>query len=110
MKKWFMTGITVIASVLIVSSVALAGKEEVEKKAKDTLITLSVQDLRADDALKMISKLGGVAIKTAAPLKEAPTVTLNLKDVSVFEAVKYVTSLVNLKCAVVDDGIEVSAK
>ena len=110
MDKWWTDGVAVASLFLLVANVAWADKAEVEKKAKETNITLSIREIAVDKALDMISLMGGVPIKKSEMPKDPPKVTADMKDISVLEAVKLVAQLATLDYSIVDDGILVSAK
>ena len=110
MRKLLMGGVVVSCCFVLLASAALAGKAEIEKKAQEAKVTLSIKEMPADTALDLISKISGITIKKTDIPKDAPTVTAELKEVSVLDSVKFVTQLAGLTCAIVDDGIEVSGK
>jgi hypothetical protein len=110
MKKLWVNGVMVVFGLMLFVSVALADKAEIEKKAKETKVTLSLKDMAVDKALDMVSMLGGITIKKTDIPKDAPKVTAELNDVSVMDGIKFITTLAGLTYTVVDDGIEVSCK
>jgi len=110
MKNRLMNGVVVACGLMLLASVALADKAEIEKKAQETKVTLSIKEMAADKALDMVSMMSGITIKKTDIPKDAPKVTAELKDVSVLEGIKLITKLAGLTYTVVDDGIEVSGK
>jgi galactitol-specific phosphotransferase system IIB component len=110
MKNQWMNGVMVACGLVLSASVALADKAAIEKKAQETKVTLSFKQMAVDQALDMVSMMGGIAIKKTDIPKDAPKVTAELKDVSVLEGIKLITQLAGLTYTVVDDGIEVSGK
>jgi len=110
MRTSWVHGVMVAFGLMLLASVTLADKAEIEKKAKDTKITLSVKEMAVDNALDMVSMMGGITIKKTDIPKDAPKVTAELKDVSVLDGIKLITTLAGLTYTVVDDGIEVSGK
>jgi len=110
MNKRWMSGVVVAVCLMLLTSATWADKAEVEKKAKETKVTLSLKEMAPAAALDIIALMGGITIKKTDIPKDAPKVTAELKEVSVLDCVKLVTELAGLTCAIVDDGIEVSGK
>lgn len=110
MNRSWMSTVVVWGGLLLIASAALADKAEVEKKAKETNVTLSIKEMAVDKALDMISMMGGITIKKTEMPKDPPKVTADMKDVSVLEAVKIVAQIAALDYSIVDDGILVSVK
>ncbi|MEI6147526.1 MAG: hypothetical protein WCS01_00375 [bacterium] len=111
MKKPLMQGIVVGLSFALLASAAWAGKAEVEKKAKEAIIpALSFKEVPVDKVIDLIAEKGGIVIKKVDIPKDAPAVTFEAKFISALEAVKIVASISDLKCAITDNGIEVSRK
>ena len=109
MKKQF--SIVVFAcGCLLLASTAWAGKAEIEKKAKETKVTLNLAKMAPGAALDMISMISGITIKTTNIPKDAAIVNVELKNESVLDAVKRVTDLTGLSYSIGDAGIEVSGK
>ena len=108
MKMRWMGGLLVAGGLMLLGSAALAGGAEIENKAQETQVTLSMKDATADSVLKLISSLSGITITKKDMPKDPPKVTVDLKAMPVIEAVKLVASKAGLTCAIVDDGIEVS--
>jgi len=89
--------------------VALTGKAaEIEKKAQEAKVTLSIKEMTADNALDRLSKSGITIRKTDIP-KDAK-ISLEMRDASVLDGVKRVTEMLGLTYVIVDDAIEVSGK
>ena len=110
MKKRWMSGVVIAVCGMLLTRAAWADKAGVEKKAKETTVTLSLKEVSPAAALDMIAVMGGVTIKKTDIPKDAPKVTAELKAVSVLDSVKLVSGLAGLTCSIVDDGIEVSGK
>jgi hypothetical protein len=110
MKKCLMQGVTIACGLMLLASAAWADKAKVEKQAKEAKVTLSLRQTPVTNAIGMIGKIGGIAIKTTDIPKDAPLVTLDAKQMSVLDAVKIVTKLSNLTYTITDDGIVVSGK
>jgi hypothetical protein len=110
MKNRLMNGVVVASCLMLLASVVLADKAEIEKKAQETKVTLSIKEMAVDMALDMVSMMSGITIKKTDIPKDAPKVTAELKDASVLEGIKLITKLAGLTYTVVDDGIEVSGK
>jgi hypothetical protein len=103
-----MAAAAVVGGLLLVANVALAGKAEIEKQAKEAKLTLSLNNAAVGEALDMIAMFGGVAIKKKDSLKDAAAVTLELNEVSVLDAIEMIAKIADLTYTFVDDGIEVS--
>jgi hypothetical protein len=89
--------------------VPLAGKAaELEKKAQEAKVTLSLKEMTADNALDRLSMSGITIRKTDIP-KDAK-ISLEMRDASVLDGVKRVTEMLGLTYVIVDDAIEVSGK
>ena len=110
MKKQWMNGVMVACGFLLLASTAWAGKAEIEKKAKETKVTLNLAKMAPGAALDLISMISGITIKTTNIPKDAAIVNVELKNESVLEAVKRVTDLAGLSYSISDAGIEVSGK
>ena len=110
MKKQWMNGVMVACGFLLLASTAWAGKAEIEKKAKETNVTLNLAKMAPGAALDLISMISGITIKTTNIPKDAAIVNVELKNESVLEAVKRVTDLAGLSYSISDAGIEVSGK
>jgi len=110
MKMRLLNGVMVACGLMLLASVALAEKAEIEKKAQETKVTLSLKEMAVDKALDMVSMMGGITIKKTDIPKDAPKVTVELKDVSVLDGVKFITTIAGFTYTVVDDGIAVSGK
>jgi len=105
-----MGGVVIACCLMLLASAALADKAEIEKKAQETKVTLSVKDVPANTALDLIAKISGITIKKTDIPKDTPKVTAELKEVTFIEVLKFVTKAAGLSYAIVDDGIEVSGK
>lgn len=112
MKKCWMNGVLVACGLMLVASAASADKGEIEKKAKETAITLSLKQVTVSDAIDLIAKKSGIAIKTTGIPKDVPKLTMELRHVSVMDAINLVSGVAELSCevAVRDEWIEVSMK
>ena len=110
MKKQWMNGVMVACGFLLLASTAWAGKAEIEKKAKETKVTLNLAKMAPGAALDLISMISGITIKTTNIPKDAAIVNVELKNESVLDAVKRVTDLTGLSYSIGDAGIEVSGK
>ena len=87
----------------------LVGKAaELEKKAQEAKVTLSLKEATADNALDRLSMSGITIRKTDIP-KDAK-ISLEMRDASVLDGVKRVTEMLGLTYVIVDDAIEVSGK
>jgi PBP1b-binding outer membrane lipoprotein LpoB len=103
-------GLLTILLVLASGLIARADKAEVEKKAKATTVNVKFNNIEADKALKKISELSGVAIKTVGEWKDAPKVNMELMETPVLEAVKMISGIAGLSYSITDSCIEVSPK
>ncbi len=93
-----------------VPHVPLAGKAaELEKKAQEAKVTLSIKEMTADNALDMLSMRSGITIRKTDIPKDAK-ISLEMRDASVLDGVKRVTEMLGLTYVIVDDAIEVSGK
>ena len=89
--------------------VPLVGKAaELEKKAQEAKVTVSLKEATADNALDRLSMSGITIRKTDIP-KDAK-ISMEMRDASVLDGVKRVTEMLGLTYVIVDDAIEVSGK
>lgn len=109
MRNARMIGSTV-AVFCVAASLVWADKAAVEKKARDSMITFSIKAIGPAQALDIISGIGGVPIKKVGLPANAPPIALDLKQVSVLDAVRTVARAANLSYVITDDAIVVSAK
>lgn len=110
MNKQWMSGVVVACGFMLLASTTWAGKAEVEKKAKETKVTLNLAGLPPGNAIDLISAISGITIKKTDIPKDAAIVNVELKNESVLEAVKRVTDIAGLSYSISDVGIEVSGK
>lgn len=90
--------------------VPLAGKAaDLEKKALEAKVTLSLKEMTADNALDMLSMRSGITIRKTDIPKDAK-ISMGMRDASVLDGVKRVTMSLGLTYVIVDDAIEVSGK
>jgi TolA-binding protein len=90
--------------------VPLTGKAaELEKKAQEAKVTLSIKEMTADNALDMLSMRSGITIRKTDIPKDAK-ISLEMRDASVLDGVKRVTEMLGLTYVIVDDAIEVLGK
>jgi RNA polymerase sigma factor (sigma-70 family) len=85
-------------------------RDLVEKKAKQTKVTMSFRQTPIVDAINMIAMMSGITIKQVDLPKDGPKVTMELKGVSVLDAIKLVTTASGLSYIIGDDAIKVSGK
>ena len=98
------------ATLQIEASVILAGKADIEKRAKEATITLYIVEVPVDKALDMIAEAVDIPIKKRNMPTSVAKVTAEFEDVPVLEAIRFLAETANLDYAIVDDGIEVSGK
>jgi hypothetical protein len=110
MKKLWVNGVMVACGLMLLASVALADKAEIEKKARKTTVTLELREMPVDKALDLIARKSGITIRKTDVPKDIRNVTASLKNVSVLDGVKLVTVMAGLTYTIVEDGIEVSCK
>jgi type II secretory pathway component HofQ len=85
---------------------ALAAKEDVEKKTRETHVTLQVKAVTAETALTLLSDLSGVPI-TLKNVREKKVFSLNVQDVPLRDAVDAVCRYYKLDWFATDTGITV---
>lgn len=110
MTRRGLNGIAVACGIMLLAGVAWADRAAVEKKVQTAKITLNLAEMPVDAALDFVSTLSGIAIRKTDMPKDVPRLTLNLKDVTVLDTLKYVTALTGFSWVIVDDGITISGK
>jgi hypothetical protein len=110
MKKQWISIVVFACGFMLLASTTWAGKAEIEKKAKETKVTLNLAKMAPGAALDLVSMISGITIKKTDIPKDAAIVNVELKNESVLDAVKRVTDLAGLSYSISDAGIEVSGK
>ena len=73
-------------------------------------ITFNFQDSSFESVIKEISKSSGIPMRLRPGDKTEATITLKVKDMSVKNALNFITTLVGLKWVVIGDTVELSAQ
>ena len=92
---------SVLAAALSLTLGAVASPED---DAKEAIIDLEVTDTPVAKVIEFVGKLAKVKTHYAAPAKNDPVVTLNLKNAPAAEAFKYIAALANLTLTYQKDG------
>lgn len=103
--KWICAGLA--AGALLAGTPALAGKADVEHKAKESTVTLVLKDIEAQEAVSMIAKLSGVEIQLVGNVEGLPKITANFSGATVLDAATKIAALLGMEVSVGDDGIRI---
>ena len=106
-----MKPIQILSAILCIAALSTSAiAATTEDAAKQAVVTVSLTNVPAAQAIQFVGAQSGVKVHYTAPAKDAPIVTVSLNNVSAASAFQYIAAMANLAVEYKADGAYFTAK